>query len=196
MLAELAERLRAKIRQFMVLPVPPHVLDGIELRCVAREILESDPPPPRGDVVTDDAAPVRGQAVPDDEQLAPEMALEVREKLDDLRSLDGSGKEPEIEAPPRDAGDRRQQVPVEVVLEDRRLSPRRPGPAAVGPLGQSALVDEDDRLPLGGSVFFRAGHRTRFQWRIAASSRSSARPVGRWQLHPSRLSRRQTWLGW
>src|SRR5438874_4934615 len=147
MLAELAERLRAKIRQFMVLPVPPHVLDGIELRCVAREILKSDPPPPRGDVVTDDAAPVRGQAVPDDEQLAPEMALEVREKLDDLRAFDRSGEEPEVETPPGDPGDRRQQVPIEVVLKDRRLSPRCPRAAAVGALGQSALVDEDDRPP-------------------------------------------------
>src|SRR5438552_17458337 len=125
MLAELAEGLRAKIRQFMVLPVPPHVLDAIELGCVAREILESDPPPPRGDVVTDDVAPVRGQAAPDDEQLAPEMALEAREKLDDLRSLDGSWEEPEIEAPPRYAGDRREQVRVEGVWQDLPMSELR-----------------------------------------------------------------------
>jgi hypothetical protein len=123
------------------------------------------------------------------------MALEVGEELDDLRAFDRTGEEPEVETPPRDAGDRGEQVPVEMVLEDRRLPPGRPGPAAVGPLAQSALVDEDDRLPLRGSVFFSAGQRTRFQWRIAASFRSSARPVGRWQLQPSCLRRRQTWPG-
>jgi hypothetical protein len=196
MVAELAERLRAEVRQFMVLPVAPHVFDRIELRRVPRERLQRDPAALSAHVVVDDAAAVGGQPVPDDEQLPAEMALEVREELDDLRAFDWSGEEPEVEAPPRDPRDRREQVPVKVVLEDRRLPARRPGAAAVGALGQSALVDEDDRLPLGGSVFFTAGQRTRFQWRIAASSRSRARPVGRWQLQPSRLSRRQTWLGW
>ncbi len=176
----------------MVFPVSPHVLDRIEFGGVAGELLQGDPAALRGDVVPDDAAPVGRQAVPDHEQLAAEMALEVREKLDDLRAFDWSGEEPEVEAPPRDPGDRRQQVPVEVVLKGRRLPPRRPRAAAVGALGQSALVDEDDRLPFGRSVFFTAGQRTRFQWRIAASSRSRARPVGRWQLQPSRLSSRQT----
>jgi len=195
MVAELAERLRAQVRQFVVLPVAPHVLDRIELGGVARKILQHDPAVLRGDVVAHDPAPVGRQAVPDDEQLPAEMALEVGEELDDLRPLDWSGEEPKVEIPPRDPGDRREQVPVEVVLQDRRLSTWGPGPAAMRPLGQSALVDEDDRLPLGGSVFFNAGQRTRFQWRIAASSRSSARPVGRWQLQPSRLRSRQTWLG-
>lgn len=196
MLAELAEGFRAEVRQFMVLPVAPHVFDRIELRRVARERLQRDPAALRADVVVDDAAAVGGEAVPDDEQLAAQMALQVHEEFDDLRPFDRTGEEPEVEAPPRDPGDRRQQVPIEVVLEDRRLAPRGPRAAAMGPLGQSALVDEDDRLPLGRSVFFTAGQRTRFQRRIAASSRSRARPVGRWQLQPSRLSNRQTWLGW
>jgi hypothetical protein len=176
----------------MVLPVAPHVFDWIELRRVPRERLQRDSAALRADVVVDDAAAVRGQPIPDDKQLAPDMALEVGEKLDDLRAFDRPGEEPEVEAPPCDPGDCRQQVPVEVVLEDRRPPSRRPRPAPVGALGQSALVDEDDRLPLGGGVFFTAGQRTRFQWRIAASSRSRARPVGRWQLQPSRLSSRQT----
>jgi hypothetical protein len=195
MVAELAERLGAQVRQFMVLPVAPDVLNRVQFGGVARKVFQRDPPPLRGDVVAHDSAPVGRQAVPDNEQLPAEMALEMREELDDLRSLDGSGEEPEVEIPPRDPGDRREQVPVEVVLQDRRLSTRGPSPAAMGPLGQSALVDEDDRLPLGCSVFFNAGQRTRFQWRIAASSRSRARPVGRWQLQPSRLRSRQTWLG-
>ena len=196
MVAELAEGFRAQVRKFTVLPVAPHILHRIELGRVPGEGLQRDPAPLGADVLLDDVAAMSGETVPDDEQLAAQMALKVTEELDDLWPFNRTGEEPEVETPPGDPRDRREQVPVEVVLQDGRLPPGRPRPAAVGPLGQSALVDEDDRLPLGGSVFFSAGHRTRFQWRIAASSRSSARPVGRWQLHPSRLSRRQTWLGW
>ena len=193
--AEFAERLRTQVREFVVLPVAPDVLHRIELGRVAGQRLQREPAALGTNVLLHDTTAVRGEPVPDDEELAAQMALQVHEEFDDLRPFDRAREQPEVEAPPRDARDRREQVPVEVVLEDRRLSARRPGPAAVGPLGQSALVDEDDRLPLGGSVFFNAGQRTRFQWRIAASSRSSARPVGRWQLQPSRLRSRQTWLG-
>ena len=152
MVAEFAERLRAQVRQFVMLPVAPDVLDGVQLGGVAGEILQDDPAALRGDVVAHDPAAVGGQTVPDDEQLSAEMALEVREEFNDLRSLDRAGEEPEVETPPRDPSDRRQQVPIEVVLEDRRLAPRRPCPAAMRSFRQSALVDEDDRLALGCSL--------------------------------------------
>ena len=54
-------------------------------------------------------------------------------------------------------------------------------------------VDEDDGAPLAERFFLSCGQRTRFQYRMAFSSRSSARPVGRWQLQPSRRMMRQTW---
>src|SRR6266481_6134689 len=155
-MAELAERLRAEVREFMVLPVAPDVLHRIQLGRVAGELLQGESAALCGDVVPDDAAAVRGQAVPDHEQLAPEMALEMREELDDLRAFDGPWEQPEVEVPPRHAGNRREQMPVEVVLEDGRLAAPRPSATAVRPLGQSALVDKDDRLPVGGSVFFSA----------------------------------------
>lgn len=195
MVTELAEGFRAQVRHFVLLPMSPEILDGIQLGRVARQVLQRDPAALRGDIVAHDVAAVGLEAIPNDEQLAREMALQVGEKLDNLRPFDRVGEEPEVEAPPRDAGDRREQVPVEVVLQDRRLPAGGPRPAAVRPLGQSALVDEDDRLPVGRSVFFNAGQRTRFQQRIAASFRSRARPVGRWQLQPSCLRRRQTWPG-
>jgi len=66
----------------------------------------------------------------------------------------------------------------------------------MGPLAQPALVDEDDGAPLAERFFLSRGQRTRFQYRIACSSRSSAFPVGRWQLHPSWRRMRQTWASW
>ena len=53
-------------------------------------------------------------------------------------------------------------------------------------LGQAAFVDEDDRAPFGAGLFFKAGQVLRFQVAMAASSRSSARPTGFWQLQPKR----------
>jgi hypothetical protein len=47
------------------------------------------------------------------------------------------------------------------------------------PFAQSALVDKDDRAPLAAGFFLIRGHSTFFQFRIAASSRSSAHPIGR-----------------
>ena len=193
--AEFAERLRTQVREFVVLPVAPDVLHRIELGGVAGQRLQRDPTALGTNVLLHEVTAVCGEPVPDDEELAAQMAMEVHEEFHDLRSFDRSREQPEVEAPPRDARDRREQVPVEVVLEDRCLPPRRPRATTVGPFGQSALVDEDDRLPVGRSVFFSVGQRTRFQWRIAASSRSSARPVGRWQLQPSCLRSRHTWPG-
>src|SRR5437899_10007013 len=64
------------------------------------------------------------------------------------RRADRAGKQSEVKIPPRHARHRRQRLPVEVILQDRCLSLRGPGAAAMGPLAQSALVDENDRPPL------------------------------------------------
>ena len=192
---QLPEVLRAEVWQLVMFPVAPDVLCRIQLGGVCGQVFERDPATLGADVLAHEAATVRGEAVPDDQQLAGQMPLEVGEKLHDLRCLDRAGEEPEVKVPPGDAGDRRESLPVEVVLEDWRLPAGCPRPAPVGALAQPALVDEDDRLPLAGGVFFTAGHRRRFQRRIAASSRSKARPVGRWQLQPSCRRIRQTWPG-
>ena len=64
----------------------------------------------------------------------------------------------------------------------------------MGSLAQPAFVDEDEGLDLPGSVFFNAGKRRFFQRRMASSSRSKARPTGRWQLQSNCFNSRQTWV--
>jgi hypothetical protein len=59
-------------------------------------------------------------------------------------------------------------------------------------LRDTGLVDEHYRLPSGLGVFFSVGHRLRFQCSMTASSRSSARPTGLWQLKPRFASTCQT----
>src|SRR5262249_5936871 len=93
-----------------------------------------------------------------------------------------------------DTGHRRELVPVEVILQHGRFAPWRPAAHLGWPLAQSRFVDEDDDPALFSGVFFNAGQRTRFQRRIASSSRSSARLVGRWLLKPRPIKIRHTWL--
>ena len=81
-------------------------------------------------------------------------------------------------------------------MQHGRLPLWRPCATAVRPLAQSACVDEDDRAPLGLGFFLISGHRFCFQHWIAASSRSRARPVGRWHPHPICRRMRRACPGW
>ena len=99
------------------------------------------------------------QTIPDDQQLARNVAQEMGEKLDDLGAADGSWKQPEVEVPPSHSRNGRQCLPVEVILQHRRLPARGPGTAAVGTLAQSAFVDEDDGAAFVFGLFFNAGQR-------------------------------------
>src|ERR1035437_7747960 len=69
----------------------------------------------------------------------------------------GSLVKPRIEVPPSDAGRGREHFPVEVILQHRSLSARRPGAHPMGPLAQPALVDKDDGAPLAERFFLIRG---------------------------------------
>ena len=113
------------------------------------------------------------------------MPQQVFKKRHDLWRADRSGIEPEVEIPQRNAGDDRKGFPVEVILQHRGVTPPRPRATAVWPLTQSAFVEENDRSLLFLGFFLMSGQVIFFQWRMAFSLRSSARPTGRWQLQPS-----------
>ena len=85
----------------------------------------------------------------------------------------------EIEVPHGHPGGHRYGLPVEVVLQDGSLTTRRPGATPVGTLTQPAFVDEDDGAPFGSGFFLMPGQVLRFQWSMASSLRSNARPAGR-----------------
>src|SRR5947199_10791013 len=100
------------------------------------------------------------------------------QKLNDLLGLDGLFEDLKVEVPDGDAGDDRERFPVEVKLEDRCLSARRPGASAMRPLAQTTFVDEDNRPALGLGFFLISVHRLLFHSSIQSSLLSSARPSG------------------
>jgi hypothetical protein len=183
--AQLAKVLRAEVGQLVLLPVRPQVLDWIQLRRVAGKKLHPQSPTLLADELPSQAAAMAGESVPDDQQLARNMAQQVRKKLDHLGAANGPREQPEVEVPPRHPCHRRQRLPVEVILQHRGLAARRPGAAAMWAFAQSAFVDEDDGAALFLGFFLISGQRCCFHRRILSSSRSSARPTGRWQLQPN-----------
>jgi len=178
-MAELPEGRGAEVGQFMLLPVRPEILYGVQLGGIGRQEFHPEPALLLTHEIPHGAAAMSRQSIPDNQQFARNVTQQVRQKLDDLRTADRAGKQTEVKIPPRHARHGRQGLPIEVVLQHRGLSPRRPGTAAVRSLAQSALVDEDYGTAFLAGFFLISGQRLCFQCRIFGSSRSKARPVGR-----------------
>lgn len=183
---------REQIGNFMRFEVAPHILDRIEFRRVSRQAFQDDAPAGRGDVVLDQQTAMDGCAVPKNEKFAGDMPLQVLEKLNDLRAFDAALMNLKVKAPQRQPANDGKAFPVEGLVQNRCLSARRPGAGASRAGAQPAFIDEDDGSPLLAGLFFKAGHSTRCQRRIAFSSRSTARRSGRWQLKPLAPIKRQT----
>jgi len=67
---------------------------------------------------------MRLQPIPNDQEFAADRRLQRLAQLDDLGVRDRARKEGEEETPEADAGDHRELLPAEVILQHRRLTPR------------------------------------------------------------------------
>lgn len=181
-----------EIGDFMGFEMTPHIFDRIEFGRIGWQALNLDSSLGRSDEVLDEQAAVNRRAIPDDEQLSGKVPPEVLEKCDDLRAFDAARMNLEVEPPQRQRANNGKAFPIEGFVQHRRLSARSPGANPGGPGAQSAFVDKDDGSPLAAGLFFKAGQVTRFHWRMAFSSRSTARRSGRWQLKPLAPSKRHT----
>ena len=194
-MAQLAEVLRAEVGQLVLLPVGPQILDRIQFRGIAGKKLQ--PKRPRCWRTKSHTARLRWPGSPS--QTISSLPGMWRSRCVRNSMICGlrmaPGKQSEVEVPPGHARHRRQRLPVKVILQHRRLSLRRPGTAAVGALAQSTFVDEDDGPAFFSGFFLISGQRFCFQRRIFSSSRSSARPTGRWQLQPNCRRMRQACEG-
>ena len=137
----------------MLLPVAPDVFHRIQFGSVGGKILDLDSAVELVDIVAHETAAVGRQAVPDQKQRLANALHERLQKIDDLRTLDRTSVQPEIETQERESSNHRQTLPVEIEFEDGGLPAGRPGPTAMRPLAQSAFVDEDDRAPFSARFF-------------------------------------------
>jgi len=185
-----------QVADLVLLEVSPHILDWIEFRSVGRKAFHRDASSGTGHIVLHQTASMNRGTVPDDGQLSWNMPLEMPEELDHLRPLDAARVDLEVEPVQSQTSDDGEALPTKGLLDQRSLPTRCPGARPGGAGAQSAFVDKDEGSALFAGFFFIAGHSTRFQRPILASSRSMARRSGRWQLNPLSPSNRQTCPGW
>src|SRR5215469_11573635 len=104
-----------------MLPVAPDVLYRVEFRRVARQKLDREPAVLGSNEVAYHNGAMRGQPVPHHQQLAPQLTQQVAEKVYYLRRADGALVETEVEVPPGYPSRGREDFPIEMILQHRRL---------------------------------------------------------------------------
>ena len=199
---DLVEVVRAEVGEFGALDVAPHELGRVEVGSVAGQALDGEPGTLRAQVRLHGCTLMRREAIPDqDDSSMAKLPLQVGEEFHEghivvtARSrLEAQTAAPEV--PPKRHGDGDGELlPIEGVDQDGRLAAGRPRAADWRPLGDTALVLEDDPGAAPASVFFTAGQRVVFQCSIAASFRSLARLAGRCSVQSNAPKRRQTCPG-
>jgi len=196
MAEELALRVRPTVGEG-TLGELPDALVRVELRGVGGEAVEMEPGK-AGLECADGFAAVDRAVVPDHDHGAAEMAEQIPEEGAHFRVLEVLGGEQEVEAAApaagthREAGEDRDALAPLAVPEQRRLPPRRPGPAHARDQEELPLVDEDEVGPQPRGFFLMRGQVSRFQSSMRSSLRSSARRSGFCTLQPKPCSRRPT----
>jgi len=181
-----------QVGDLMGFEMAPQILDGVEFRRVSWQAFQDDALAGGGDEVLDQQAAMNRRAIPKDKDFAGDMPLQVPEELNDLGAFDAALVDLKVKPPQRQPANDRKAFPVEGLVQHRRLPARGPGADARRTGAQPAFINEDDSSSLLAGLFFKAGHSTRCQRRMAFSSRSTARRSGRWQLKPLAPIKRQT----
>src|SRR2546428_5436708 len=140
--ADLLDGRCTEVGDFAILQVIPNAFDRIQFRRVGGQELELHRAFMRFDPSAHGATAVDVEAIPDDQQRSMDLRAQRLEEFEHLRGTDGAGEKAKVEAPKRDARDRRELAPMKAVLQHRRLADGRPAPRQGGPLGESRLVYE------------------------------------------------------
>ena len=154
---------------------------GVELRGVGRQVLDRQTSPVVVYEALDGDRPVSVQVVPDHDHPATHVAQKMAEENQDLLRGDRPMTDQDVQLPIRaDARDRRELRPAIAVRDHRGMPLGSPGTDTSRDQAEPALIYEDQRGFQPARFFLMRGHSSRTHRRTSASSRSTARPVGRW----------------
>lgn len=168
----------------------PEILHGIELRGICRKPFRPEPVCLRLQELPHDLRPMRRQSIPEQKKLPAKMASHLLHRPDNDRTRHAPGDDPQKQSrlPSRGRADDephgRTLRPARPGTENRRQPFPGPRPLNEGTLRESRLVPETERQTMTTSPFFSRGQVSATQARMASSSRSFARTMGFWQLHP------------
>ena len=152
---QLAQIVGAVVGQRMPLEPRPQIFDGIQVGGIRRKKGDLDVPAQRVEVVAHPMAAMRLQAIPDYQQGLLEMRFQRFEKFDNIFFLDAALVQPEPTVGACNPCNNRDMIPVEVKLNDRRLSLGRPGTYARGAFADSRLVYKNDQSAFALGFFLR-----------------------------------------
>src|SRR5918992_3707892 len=186
------------ILQLHPLQVVPDPLIRIQLGGIGGQLLQMDPLPSWARQEGFDLlAPVDGVAIPDHQQPHRDLGGQVPQERRPTYTPEGPVLYPGVQpALGSNAADHREMVSAEGCPEHWGLAPGGIGLDHQGQQVAAGLVYEDDAPAFVPGLFFRAGQRSSFQRRMAASSRWLARLRGFWRLQLYCLRMRPTWEGW
>ena len=134
----------AVVRQRMALEPRPQIFDGVEVGRTRRQEGDLDVPLQRVEIFSNQSAAVRPQPIPDHQQRRRKMRLECFQEGDNLFLLDTALVQSEQIVVAGKPGNDRDVIPVEMELDDWRLSLGRPGAHTGRPFADARFVDEDD----------------------------------------------------
>src|SRR5215208_4368497 len=113
------------------------------------------------------------RAVPDDEQLARNLAQQMPQEADHVRTLEGAlllhHQELALQS---DGADHRQMIARKVLMQDGRLTHRGIGAHQARQKVEARLIHKQNRSALLYGPFLSSAQRSSFQRRMASSSRS------------------------
>lgn len=181
---EFTQAVGAVVGQGMPLEPGPQIFNRVEVGCVGWQKFNFDLPAQPSHILVHLFAMVRSQTIPDHQQRTFDLELERLQEFDHLLLPDAALIQAEIKVVARERGDDRDVRPIEVKVDDGRVSLGCPGAHARGALAQARLVYEDDFAPLAPGFFLRAGQVRRRQAPTAFWSRSIARRSGFCGLKP------------
>jgi hypothetical protein len=139
----------------MSFEVAPHILHRIEFRRVSRQAFQDHALAGGGDVMFDEQTAMDRRAIPKDQNFAGDMALQVPEKLNDLRAFDAARVNLKIKPPQCQSANEGKALPVEGFVQHRSLSARRPGADARRAGAQPAFIDKYDGSSLLAGFFLK-----------------------------------------
>ena len=142
---QLAEVVGTVIGHGMALEPGPQVFDRVHVGCVGRQECDLNVAAQAVQEFAHQAASVSLEPVPDHQEGLLQIGLERFEEIDDLLLLDAALVKSEQAVGASQSSDDRHMVPVEMKLDDGRLSFGCPGPHSGGALADSGLVDTDDQ---------------------------------------------------
>lgn len=159
---QFTEVVRAVIGQCVSLKPGPQIFHRIQVRRIGWQKRDLDIPVQCVQIVSNEMTVVCAGTVPDHQQRLLQMGLERFEELDQFLLLDTAFVKPEQAIRARHPRDSRDVIPVEVKLNDRRLSLGRPSTHARGAFADTRFVDKDDQSTVALGFFLSAGQVLRF----------------------------------